>query len=175
MAAKAWRQRAIYAAMSAILAWHSFVILVAPLPEASAVAKALWPVVNPYVSLLMLDNHWDFFAPNVAAGYELRYILDTADGTSRIFVPMKEISWYHPYHIWTDQWQDAIVDRPETYADLAAALVCREQASWRPTAVTVVEVEQKPFGPEDYLAGARPLDPDFVAENVLKRVPCPAQ
>ncbi len=175
MAAQAWRQRSVYAAMSALLAWHCFVILIAPLPEASAVAQALWPVVNPYVSLLSLDNRWDFFAPNVAAGYELRDLLEAADGTSRVFVPMKQISWFHPYYIWTDQWQDAIVDHPETYAGLAAALFCRAQASARPTAVTLVNVEQKPFWPQDYLAGKRPLDPDFVTENVLKRVPCLAQ
>jgi len=175
MAAKAWRQRAIYAAMSAFLAWQSFAILAAPLPEGSAVARALRPILHPYVSLLLLDNHWDFFAPNVEAGYELRYILETADGASRILVPMKKISWFHPYYIWTDQWQDAIIDRPETYADLAAALFCREQASWRPASVTLVKVEQKDFWPQDYLAGKRPFDPDFVTEKVLTRVPCQTQ
>jgi len=175
MAAKAWRRYAVYTAMSAFLAWHSFVMLTAPLPEASAVAQALSPILHPYLSLFSLDNRWDFFAPSVRPGYELRYILETADGSSRVVVPMKKISWYNPYFIWTDMWQDAIIDHPETYADLAAGLFCREQGSLRPTAVSLMDVEQREFWPQDFLAGKDPFDPDFVSEEVLTRVPCPAQ
>jgi len=159
MAAKAWRRYAVYTAVSAFLAWHSFVMLTAPLPEASAVAQALSPILHPYLSLFSLDNRWDFFAPSVRPGYELRYILETADGSSRVVVPMKKISWYNPYFIWTDMWQDAIIDHPETYADLAAGLFCREQGSLRPTAVSLMDVEQREFWPQDFWPARTPSIP----------------
>jgi hypothetical protein len=175
MRLKVWRERAVYAAMSVFVVWHSLEIFVAPAPDDGEAAQALRSLFHPYLTLLALDNPWDFFAPNINTGHRLRYIVEAADGTSHAFVPLDELNWYFPYFMWMGQWQDAIVDAPEIYADAAAALFCQEHASMQPVAVTIAQVEQNEFGPEDYLGGKHPFDPDFVTETTLTRVLCPAQ
>jgi len=174
MLSKRWRERAIYAAMSAFVAWHSFAILVAPAPD-SAAKLALRPLLHPYLTLLGLDNPWDFYAPNIDTGYQFRYLVESADGASRTFVPVEEVSWYRPNFWWIRQWQDAIVDAPDVNADLAGALLCQQHAALHPAAVTLMKAAQKDFSPDDYLHGKQPLDPDFVNETIVKRVACAPQ
>jgi hypothetical protein len=164
-----------YAVMSAFVAWHGFVLVVAPAPQGSAVVEALHTALHPYLALLSLDNPWDFFAPNVNTGYKLHYDLEDAAGTNHTIVPMEELSWYLPSYIWNNQWQDAIIDDPEANARLAASLFCRDHAALHPAAVTLVKFEQKPFWPQDYLNGKRPLDPDFLSDRIVQRVPCEPQ
>ena len=173
MIAKVWRERAIYAAMSAFVAWHSFVMIMAPAPETSEGLEPLLALLHPYVTLLQLDNEWDFFAPNINTGARLRYVLETEDGTTRTFTPLDEYNWYFPYFMWNSEWQDAILESPDVNARIAAALFCQQHAALKPVAVTLVEVTQKDFTPQDYLDGKRPFDPEFVTENTIKRFSCP--
>jgi hypothetical protein len=173
MIAKRWRQRAVYAAMSAFVAWHSFAILVGPAPGDSEDVDRLLSLLHPYLTLLALDNQWDFFAPGINSSYKIRYELESAGGASHEFTPEGDWKWYHPSFYWFTEWRDAISDEPEVYAPFAGEQFCREHAALRPIAVTLVKVEQTEFWPQDYLAGRHPFDSDYVTEEILMRVPCP--
>jgi hypothetical protein len=168
-----WRERSIYAAMSAFVAWHATATILAPAPDNSVIAIALRPIFQPYLSLFRLDNTWDFFAPSVENGAELRYIIEDAAGKRQTFTPTRELSWYHPNYFWHRSWYYAIMDETDTYAAGGAEHFCRKHAALRPVAVTFAEYQQSDFAPEDQLDGKHPWDSEFVSVNVLKRVPCP--
>ena len=43
----------------------------------------------------------------------------------------------------------------------------------RPVSITFTEHQHSDFAAEDHLSGKLPTDPEFVTEQVVKRVPCP--
>ena len=69
------------------------------------------------------------------------------------------------------EWPDAD-GAPETRAGVAGTMLCREHVSLDPLFVTLLQVQEENFWPEDLLAGKHPLDPDYVTVNTLTRVPC---
>jgi len=166
------RRSAVFALMSAFLAWHSLAILVAPVPPEATGLRPLLDLLTPYLEFLSLDNNWDFFAPNVRRGYQFRYVVMSADGTARTFVPIEDVSWFNPNYWWVRQWQDAIVNDTDLNGDQAVALLCRKHAALHPTAIALVKVEQKTFSPADWLAGKRPFDPGFLTAQKVTYVEC---
>jgi hypothetical protein len=85
-----------YVAMSLFLGWHTLAIVIAPAPGRSATAQSMRVLLQPYLTLFDLDNKWDFYAPNVDRGRQLRYVIEDAAGTSHSFVPTKDLNWFHP-------------------------------------------------------------------------------
>jgi hypothetical protein len=89
-------------------------------------------------------------------------------------MPEAEFSKFSPHYFWFRGWYNEIADHPDDYADIAAALFCKKHASLNPVSVTLLEVEEKDFTQADFLAGKGRWDPEFVSENTIKNVPCPA-
>jgi hypothetical protein len=174
MISKSWRERLTYTAMSVFVAWHTAAMLFAPAPDNSVIAIALRPVFQPYLSLFRLDNTWDFFAPSVENGAELRYVIEDAAGARHRFAPTRELSWYHPTYFWYRSWYYGVMDEADTYAEGAAEFFCRKHAALRPVSITFFEYQQGNFAPEDHLAGKLPTDDEFVTVKTVKRVPCPS-
>ena len=167
------RQGLLYAAMSAFVAWHTLAIMIAPASDNSALAQGLRRVFNPYLSLFRLNNKWDFYAPDVGRGHQLRYLVEAADGPSQTFIPTDEWNWYHPGYWWFRAWNDAIIAAPDRYADAVVATLCQKHAALRPAAITLVVFQEQVFMPADHLSGRHPLDAEFVVESILKRGTCP--
>lgn len=172
MISKRWRERLTYTAMSLFVVWHTLAVVVAPTPE-SGVAQSLRGLLQPYLTLFWLDNSWDFFAPDIGTGSKLRYVIEDSAGKSYAFVPIDEISWYHPMYRRIIYWFDAIIEEPDSYADRAAELFCRKHAALRPVSISLIQVQEMEFTPQDHLSGKHPLDPEFVTETTLKHVACP--
>jgi hypothetical protein len=173
MISQQWRERLSYAAMSAFLAWHTVAIVLAPAPAASGAAQALRAVFQPYLSLLRLDNQWDFFAPRVDRAFQFRYIIEDRDGNHHPFTPDRDLNRSHPSFFWLRRWYIAIMDKPAVYADVAAAYFCRKHAALHPVSIILLDAEQtEDFTPEDQLNGKHPLDPEFVTVTTVKRVAC---
>lgn len=168
------RQRLVFMAMSAFVVWHAMAIMIAPASDNSALVQSLRRVFDPYLTLFRLNNRWDFYAPNVVRGHQLRYIVESADGERRIVTPTDDWGWHHPGYWWFRAWNDAIIAFPERYADRTIASLCRQHAASRPAAITLLLVQQQEFTPEDHLAGRHPLDAEFVVESTIKRGPCPS-
>jgi hypothetical protein len=174
MIPKPLRERMIFAAMSVFLAWHTAAMLFAPAPDNSVIALALRPVFQPYLSLLRQDNTWDFFAPTVDPGTNLRYTLEDAAGNRQTFVPTQELSWYHPKYFWYRSWYYAVIAEPDIYAEGLAALFCRQHAALHPVTIEFTKDEQLFFAAEDYSSGKLPTDSEFITETDIDRVKCPA-
>jgi hypothetical protein len=174
MISKPWRQRLTYAAMSLFLAWHTLALVVAPVPD-SEMKRSLRRLLGPYLTLFRLSNTWDFYAPNVGLGQQFRYLVEDGSGNRHTFIPTNDFGWFQPHYWWFRAWHNTIIDSPDDYGDLAAALFCKEHAALDPISITLVQVLQKDFVEKDQLAGRHPMDAEFVTENILKHVRCPGK
>jgi len=173
MISKPVRERLTYGVMSVFVVWHTAATLLAPAPENGVIAIALRPFFQPYLSLLRLDNSWDFFAPSVENGTDFRYTIEDAAGNHQTFVPTRELSWYHPNYFWSRSWYYGIIDETDTFAEGAATFFCRKHAALHPVAITFARYDRSYFAADDLLSGKSPTDPEFLTEEVLSRVTCP--
>jgi hypothetical protein len=161
----------VYAAMSALLVWHCIAMVVATAPD-SQITQSARSLFNPYLTLLGLDHNWGFFAPEVPTGFQFRYVVEDAAGQRHSFTPDEALSRFHPNSIWLRDRYKIVMRDPDTYAKAEVAAICREHASLRPIAVTLIAVDQNEFSPADRLQGKHPLDPEFVSVTELKAIPC---
>ena len=166
-----WRPRLIYLSMSAFVAWHALALMIAPFPASNELVDAPRSLLQPYLTLLRLDNPWSFFATIDEA--ELRYIVADASGGHAEFGSAEKTNWFHPEHLWLRDWNYSIIDDPDLYADHAGELLCRKHASMHPVSITFVQRVHSGFKPEDWLNGKRPLDPEFTREKTVRAVQCP--
>jgi hypothetical protein len=169
-----WRKRVTYTAMSAFVAWHTLAMVVAPMPQTSATSQGLRVLLQPYLSLLRLDNPWNFFAPTFGNlnMSQFRYVIEDKAGEKLSFMPETEFSGFTPSYFWFRGWYTAIIENPEDYADIAADYYCRKHASLRPVSITLLEIEENDFTRADFLAGKQRWDPEFVTEKTIKHVKC---
>lgn len=170
MISKPWRERLTYTAMSIFVGWHTLAMVAAPASDASATMQSLRLLLGPYLTLFELDHTWQFFAPDIARGDQLRYVITDASGQRRTFVPSEKWSWFHPAIL---GWDQSVLDEPDTYGGPLAAFFCREHVALRPVSITFLKVEEKDFKPEDHLNGNRPLDPEFTTVHAVKKIRCP--
>jgi predicted O-methyltransferase YrrM len=179
MAARVWRERVTYTAISLFVAWHTLAMVVAPAPSTSDLIKGLRIVLDPYLHFFKLDNQWNFFAPDVGEegrdplGVILRYVIKDDAGTLHRFDPDAGLNWFRPSSIWFHDWYRALLENPDDFGEEFAALFCREHAELHPVTITLFAAEQKDYGPLDRLRGKQPLDPEFVKVATVRSFECP--
>jgi hypothetical protein len=173
MTAKQWRQRCVFTLLSAFVTWHTFAMVVAPVSQKSAAAQLARRILDPYLTLFRLDNAWDFYAPIVGTGQELRYAVVDADGKRSTFVATAGLKSWHPHFWWYRAWHNALIESPDIYGDYFATLQCRNHAAMHPASVDLVKIEQKEFSRQDYLDGKDPAAAEFLTETALRSVKCP--
>jgi hypothetical protein len=164
-----------YAGMSVIVGWHTLAMLVAPMPEGSAAVQAARSVMQPYLSLFRLDNKWNFFAPAVGRHAQFRYVVKDRAGKDHLFIPMEEArrsAW--SYFAWREfkYFFEGVMEAPDQRGYLAAALLCQQHAGLDPVSISLEQVRELGFSKDDYLAGHRPLEKEFVSVDVLAKIPC---
>ena len=167
-------QRLTYVAMSILLVWHTFAMIIAPAPGSLITGAARW-LAQPYLTFFGLQNEWEFFAPVVSAGYHFSYVVEDTAGEKHAFTPADSLNNLHPDSIWKRDHFTMIMTKPELYGDAAGATLCLEHASLNPVKVTLLEVEHKEFWPDDLLDGKRPTDAEFVKAKTLRTVSCPGR
>ena len=173
MISKRGRAWLTYTAMSVFVAWHSFALVVAPLPDDSAIAQTVRLLLHPYLTLFYQDSKWDFYAPRTSISRQFRYDIEDASGNRHSFAPTDALSWHHPEYWWFRAWYDVVMDYPETYADHVAALLCRQHANLQPASIDLLRLQVDDFSPDDHLNGKHPLDTNFGAVTTVKHVQCP--
>ena len=133
---------------------------------------AVYPYFRPYLHALALDTRWAFFAPDPTRGRALRYTVEDARGARHEFRPSETLSRWEPGYFRLTTLYAAI--RPDAPALVASAggHLCRRHAGLEPRSVTFTLRDATVVTPEEYLAGARPLDARHVAEQVLPPVAC---
>jgi len=157
------------------VAWHSLAMVVAPAPDESDLVKSVRRLIEPYLVLFNLDNHWDFFAPNISGNSVFRYVVKDSSGVGHPFMPMSKWSWLSPNSIWFHDWYEAVMNEPTVYADRFAGFLCREHAELKPISIVLQAVKEREFGPSDLLNGKHPLAPPFVEVEPLNNVQCPGK
>jgi len=167
-------QRLTYVAMSILLVWHTFAMIVGPAPESSIIGAAR-SLAQPYLTFFRLQNEWEFFAPFVGPGYHFSYVIEDAAGEKHTFTPADRLNNWHPNSIWMRDRYTVIMTKPDVYGDAAGAALCLEHASLHPVSVTLLEVEHSEFWPVDLREGKRPTDAEFVKAKTLRTVTCPGR
>lgn len=165
------RQRLAYTVMSLFVVWHTLAMVIAPAPN-SYVSRSISTLLQPYLTLLRLNSHWDFFAPYVGEGSRFRYVIQDKDGQRHTFNPTEGLNWFHPNFFWVRARYYAIMDYPDLYADDAAEQFCKLHAALQPFAVTLLELQEERFTREDFLRGKHRDDPEFFTVKTIKRVRC---
>ena len=166
--------RPTYVAMSILLIWHTFAMMVGPAPGSRIVGPSRW-LAAPYLTFFGLRNEWGFFAPTVSPGYRFSYVVEDTAGEKHTFTPADALNSLHPDSIWKRDHYVMIMTMPELYGDAAAADLCLEHASLQPASITLLEIEHSEFWPDDLRNGKRPTDPEFAKINTLRTVTCPGR
>jgi hypothetical protein len=170
-----WRQRLTYLLMSLAVTWHSLAMIVSPAPNDSALVQSLRSVFHPYLELFRLETPWGFFAP-VGKHAQFRYVIEDAASNAQTFIPAEEPSPSVARYVWWREYKylfDGVMANPEFRGDAAGVRLCRKHAASNPVAVTLLEVVEQNYRPQDEILGKLPLDPQFVAVIPLRRVACP--
>jgi hypothetical protein len=170
-----WRQRLTYLVMSLAVTWHSVAMVVSPAPNDSALVQSLRFLFHPYLAFFRLETPWGFFAP-VGKHAQFRYVIEDGTGNAHTFMPTEEPSPSLARYVWWREFKylyDGIMANPEFRGDPAAALLCQRHAALKPLSVTLLEVTEQNYRPQDELLGKSPLDPEFVVVVPLRRVACP--
>jgi hypothetical protein len=171
---KKTRTRFTYVAMSLFVVWHSLAMLTAAAPDSGLTASAR-TLFDPYLLLFGLDNRWGFFAPEIPNGHSFRYVVEDAEGNRRPFTPAEQWNPLQPTFIWFRDRYKTVMENFEDFADAAVASICKEHEGLKPVSVTLVDINQKDFSPEDRLKGKSPLDPEFLDEQEMDPIKCPAK
>lgn len=174
MNSKLVKKRFAYAAMSFLIVWHVIAMAVAPAPD-SQIKRSVGVWFNPYLTLLGLDNEWGFFAPDIPASFEFRYVVEDAVGKRHEFDARDQWSSLQPTFIWFMDHYKTVMESVDELGEIAVAALCKEHASLNPVSVTLIDVQQKEFTPEDRLNGKSPLDPEFIELEPLEPVRCPGK
>ena len=161
-------------AMSALLIWHTAAMIVGPSPK-STITDAARVVLDPYMTLLRMDNVWGFFAPNVNAGSHFSYEIEDSQGKTITFTPAEALSRFHPNSIWMTDHYQRVLEEPDVYGDVMGAELCLKHASLNPVKVRLFQRAQKEFWPENQLDGEHPFSSGFVTEKTARTVNCPGR
>src|SRR4051812_18729755 len=169
-----WGQRSRYAVMSLFVVWHTIAMVLAPFQAdaGSATPPSLQFLVQAYQTLFRLESSWAFFAP-VGRSHVFRYVIEDAEGNNHTFTPIKDFKWYHPRYGWFERAYWGLMINPELFGDYYAEFFCGKHASLKPTSITLQEILEENFRPEDHLRGKHPLDSEYVTEETLKELDCP--
>jgi hypothetical protein len=174
MTSMQWRERLTYLAMSLVVAWHSTALIVAPMPNGSTMAQTFGALLQPYLSLLRLDNQWNFFVP-VGRHAQFRYVVEDAAGKQHVFTPVDEASGsVARYVMWREfkYLYEGVMEAPAIRGERITTLLCQKHAALNPASVTLLQVQELDFWPDDYLRGRRPLEPEFTFVSTLTHIMC---
>jgi hypothetical protein len=156
---------------SAFLLWHCAAMVVAPAPGSYALSK-IFPAFWPYLSALHLYNEWSFFAPHPDRGRMLLYTIETADGQSRTYPLTAALQRSDPAFSRYTTLYTEIARQDSPFYEAAADYLCRRHRDIAPVRLTFLVRHQLLLTPDDYKAGKRPLDDEFLEDERLEPVPC---
>lgn len=132
-----------------------------------------FPIFRPYLLLIGLPGTWGFFAPEPGPGTVLRYAVHDASGKTHLFKWGETLSRKDPNFFRWHTFHHRIFLEKEDYERSVALSLCRKHRNLNPKSVNFIFVRLLKLSPKAYLAGARPLDPDYVEPEEGEAVPCP--
>jgi hypothetical protein len=164
--------RLLFWAASLFVAWHVAAMVVAPLTFEDEVDESfLRRIFHPYLMLFRLNHKWDFYAPSVDQGEQLRYAVEDAAGNIRTFSPIEDFSWWHPAYWWHKARHSQIILSTDISKSIVPSL-CRQHGDLKPAAIILLQLQQEDFLRGDHRRGRHPLDPEFIQIIPLLRLEC---
>jgi hypothetical protein len=170
-------QKILFVLTSMFLIWHTLALVIGPSPQ-SHLRDNLFGYFQPYLSLFRLNNAWAFYAPEPELGSVVNYKVIGEDGDAQEFDVYNDQldRWsasYFRFNAFFNNiyWQSEVYRR---YRNSYIQYLCRRHAALNPESIVLVRINQTRLTHEDYLKGARPLDPEFIEVHTSQPVRCQA-
>lgn len=150
------RARIGYAFGSLFVAAFVIGLVIAAGPGSYTMGK-VYPVVQPALGAVNIDNDWGFFAPDPGPGSVARYVVRDAEGRTHEFGMTEALPrWSLAYFRYTTLYM-AVAQSPEYYLPGAVAYLCREHADLDPVSVTVILADQQDVSAQEFVEGKDPM------------------
>ncbi len=150
------RARISYALGSLFVVAFVLGLLIAAGPGSYTMGK-VYPVVQPALGAVNIDNDWGFFAPDPGPGSVARYVVRDRDGRTHEFGMTEAMPrWSLAYFRYTTLYM-AIAQSPEYYLPGAVAYLCRQHADLDPVSITVILADQQDVTAQEFLEGKDPM------------------
>ena len=130
-----------------------------------------------YLAFFHLDRAWPFYAPNPQLGTLVRYQTVDSTGTVKTY-PLTEAynRYQHAFsrngNIYTYLFQYPEYTSDRGFDRSIARYLCSRHAGEQIQSIKFIQLVQKPLSHQDYLKGARPLDPEYVNSSIFGPYPC---
>lgn len=132
-------------------------LLIAAGPGSYTMSK-VYPVMQPTLAVVNIDNDWGFFAPDPGPGSIARYVVRDGSGRTHEFGMSETVPrWSAAYFRYTTLYM-AVAQSPEYYLPGAVAYLCRQHEALDPVSITVILANQQDITAEEFVAGKRPMD-----------------
>ena len=165
-----WRSLIVVIA-SLFIIWQSLAIIIGPSPGSYVMGK-VYPIFKPYLVALHLNNEWGFFAPDPARGTLLRYVVTDPKNTQHVFKLTENLKRSdHGFLRYTSQYL-TIGRNNQNFISSATQYLCRRHQSLKPVQLQFFMGHQQTISPDEYVAGHRPLDDDFISIEYLTPMTC---
>lgn len=170
------KRRIGYLVASVFVIWHTTaIVFVGPWPFENKFWRVLAPYFSTYIYSLQLGADWKFYAPDVALGSVLRYVVTSAENGRRYQFNLTEaLRRSGPsYYRYTTTYL-YVIDYPAFKTDFLKYL-CKKHLDLSPATVDLDIFLQRRLGPEDYLRGDRPLDANYLRGRDVATFSCRPQ
>lgn len=175
-----WPQRARSAGffiLSVFIIWHAIGITIIGPFSKSYLRDNLMNVYQDYLAIFHLDRSWPFYAPNPFLGSILSYETVSVSGETNAY-PLTQArdKFDHAYFRYTNFYAYLFSDPEYTkkrgYDSSVARFLCNQHLARDVIAINFILREQKMFTYEDYRAGKRPLDEEFLETKAFGPYSC---
>lgn len=160
-----------YVLASLFLVWHTLALVIGPAPGSDLMSR-IYPVFVPYLDGFNLNNQWGFFAPDPHAGSLLRYGLETTGGERRALHLTEDLSRGDAGFLRYSSLYLTLARQREPFLQAASNYLCRRHEAEQPLAIQFFAGHQLRLGPEQYRAGARPLQDEYVSVEYFEPIAC---
>ena len=175
-----WSQRARsigFSIFSVFIIWHAIgVTIVGPFAK-SYLRDGFMNVYQHYLAVFHLDRSWPFYAPNPFLGSILSYETVNSSGETKIYpLTQSREKFDHSYFRYTNFYaylfSDPEYTRKRGYDKSVARYLCGQHIGSGVTTINFILRNQKMFTYEDYRAGKRPLDEEFLETKTFGPYSC---
>lgn len=168
-----WSKRARAAGfflLSLFIIWHSVGIVIVGPFDKSYMRDGLMKVYQTYLATFHLNQSWPFYAPNPVLGSILNYQTVSSTGDIKTY-PLTQAreKFDHAYFRYTNFYaylfSNPKYSRKKGYDKSVARYLCSQHRGEDVVSINFILMNQKRFTRDDYLAGKRPLDDEFLNET----------
>ena len=163
--------------LSIFIVWHAVGVAIVGPFDKSYMRDGLMKVYQPYLATFHLNQSWPFYAPNPFLGSLLNYQTVSSSGETKTYpLTQARAKFDHAYFRYTNFYaylfSDPNYSRNQGYDKSVAHYLCRQHQNEDVVSINFILLNQQKFTHEDYKAGKRPLDKEFLHETIFGPYQC---